>query len=806
MGIVKILLIAILAGSMLCWGEEPVSPTTSSNASDASQVPVKEKKEREKKVIAPTATTGAGAQGPTVKEIEIVYVGPKSVNRSVILSNMRTTVGQPYSAAAVEEDIRNLYATGFFTNLRISDEPMAEGVKVVVVVQPKPLVKEIVINGNKEIKEKRLKKEIKSKPGSPLSEQQVSEDADKIKDYYRNKAFPNVQVSYKTDLNEEYGRAVVTFNINEGKQAFITKIAFEGNKNISADALRKAMKTKKKNFFSWFNKSGLLKDDQWRESIKAVRDYYLDHGYIDMQIKDVRYEYPVAGQMTIVVSVFEGIQYSVGKVGFRGNDLFVDAELRKHMKMLESSVYSPKGLEDDIKSVRDVYGEKGYIDTEVTPERQTNVESGRIDLIFAVKEGPQSFVDKIIIQGNTRTKDKVLRRELAMAPGDVYDSVSAEASKKRLENLGYFEKVDISPQDTSVPGRKNMVVTVEEKRTGSVTFGVGFSSVDSLLGFVELNQGNFDIANFPYFTGAGQKFRTRLQYGLQRRDFTMGFTEPWFMNQKLSLGFDLFARDAQYLSSLYWERRIGGAVRMAKALNPFWTASLKYQLEEIDLYHMSDSVSEELAREKGARSKSSMTFGLMYDSRDSVMLTRRGEKVDLELQGAGGPLLGQTNTYQISINAQKYFLLPKDIILMLGGSTGVVDKYGSSQFVPLYDRFFIGGSRTVRGFAQRSIGPQDSSGEPMGGRTYAYVNGEVTYPIIDRVRFATFCDAGFDEDTFFQYKYALSDTQVGAGIGLRLNLPIGPIRFDYAWPLIKQSNKSISSSDGQFYFDVGYQF
>ena len=491
-----------------------------------------------KLVTAPDEQAATENQGPIVRAIDIEFIGPKTVSQAVILSNMRTTVGDVYSAAAVEEDVRNLYATGFFTNLAIKDEPMGDGVKVNVIVQPKPLVKQIVINGSKKIKVTRLKKEIKSKIGEPLSEQQVSDDADKLKDYYLGKGYDQVQVSYKIDTNEEFGRSVVTFNIVEGERAFVTAINFVGNDHLTTKELRKIMKTKKKDIISFLDKSGLYKEDQFRQDLVDLRDYYNSKGYIDMSVKDVKFSRDAKNQMQVTITVFEGIQYTVGKIDFSGNTVYTKEQLRvytppgsnksfKVIRMTEGSVYSPHAytpegkppnlelptLDNDVKRIEDLYGVRGYIDREVTPVRQANVDSGKIDILYQITEHSQSYVEQIIIQGNNRTKDKVIRRELANKPGEIYDSVQADQSQKRLENLQYFEKVDISPQDTTVPNRKNMVVTVEEKRTGSITFGAGFSSVDSLLGFVEITQGNFDLFNFPYFTGGGEKFRVRLQYG-----------------------------------------------------------------------------------------------------------------------------------------------------------------------------------------------------------------------------------------------------------------------------------------------------
>ncbi len=822
-------------------------------------------KKTKKLIAAPDTQAPSGAEnGPIVREINVEYIGPKTVAKSVILSNMRTSVGQVYSASSVEEDVRNLYATGFFTNLAIKDEALADGVRVNVVVQPKPLVKEIVVRGEVKIKESRIKKEIKSKVGETLSEQQISADADKIKDYYLGKGYNQVQVSYKIDTNEEFGRSVITFIISEGDRAYVTEVDFVGNTHLTTKELRKIMTTRKKNLLSFINKSGLFKDDDFKADLDKLRNYYNSKGYIDMEVRDVHFDHPTQGTMKVTITIFEGIQYTVGKIDFTGNTVYTKPELRVDrgvtiVKMSEGKIYAPRPfvpdkknpedyqslptLEGDIKRLRDIYGIKGYIDMDVTPERQANVESGKIDILYHITENSQSYVEQIIIQGNNRTKDKVIRRELLVAPGQIYDSVRADASKKRLENLQYFgtegggSGVDISPQDTTVPNRKNMVVTVQEKRTGSITFGAGFSSVDSLLGFVEITQGNFDLFNFPYFTGGGEKFRVRLQYGLERQDVDIEFKEPWFLEQRVSLGYNLFYHNATYLSDYYDERNFGTSVSFARGFGQFWSGSITYTLQDYNLYDFAPNTSPELLQAAGVptqevtllrpqsgpflgpgttyqgieaasndswRTDSSVTLGMVYDNRDSVLLTRRGLHADFSAEFAGGPLLGATRIYKFQADVQKYILLPYDLILTLAFATGDVEHYGDSTTVPLFDRFFIGGSRSVRGFRNRDIGPADYNGEPLGGDTMWYQNTELTFPIIERVRGAVFNDVGYLDARSFRYTEMGSELDAALGIGLRLNLPIGPLRLDYAIPYKDQGYNH--SSTGKFDFDVGYQF
>jgi outer membrane protein insertion porin family len=754
----------------------------------------------------PAYSEETGSRGRIVKDIEIEFAGAQSVDRSLILSNMRTTIGQPYSAAAIQEDVRNLYATGQFVNLRIFDEPLGDGVKVVIIVQPKPIIKQIVITGTNRISEKRVRKEMESRAGEPLSEQQIAEDARNIRIYYHEKGFPDATVEYKFDINEQVGRAVVTFAINEGGKAYVRYVNFVGNDSFEEKELRGLFETRRKNWLSFINKSGVYREEWFDEDLKKLRDFYYKNGYIDFAIEDIQYNRPEEDIMDITITVFEGIQYRVGSIAFENNTLFTREEILSRLAntdgcLFESGVFSPMGLQTTVETIESLYGERGYVDTRTAPERQPNIETGQMDILFRINEGEQAFVQKIVIQGNNTTKDKVLRRELALVPGDVYDTVRVDASKKRLENLGYFEKVDTSPRDTSVPNRKDLLVTVEEKRTGSITFGAGFSTVDSLLGFAEISQGNFDIGNWPSFRGGGQKFRMRVQYGLSRQDFLISWTEPWFLDRQVSFGFDLFYNNAEFISSRYDQRRYGGALRVGKALNEFWSVGLRYTFENIEIYDVDAGLPQFFQDEAGGRTKSSVVGTLLYDSRDNLYLPRSGEKLLFTLEGAGGPLLGDTQIWKAQVEAGKWWLLPWDLIFSLRGTTGITDGYDGKE-VPLFDRFFIGGNRTVRGFAFREIGPIQG-GEESGGQTMAYANAEVTFPIIDNVRGAVFTDAGINNND--PIDYSIDSLGVGSGVGLRLDLPIGPLRFDLGFPIMK-NDQMVDDVEMEFHFDVGYQF
>src|SRR5438552_12721426 len=439
---------------------------------------------------------------PIIRSIEVQYTGPAMVSKERILAHMRTKVGQPYSDQVVEQDVEALYKTGAILNVRIFAEPEGDGVKVTVAVQTRSIVREIVIDGAERIKAKKLRKEIKLRLNQPINEQQLEEARQKIIEIYQAHGFTDISAQFRVDpIDEAHGTARVVFTVNEGAKGAVSQIRFEGNTHFSDWRLRKEMKTKRKTIVSFIDKSGRLDEAQLRQDMDKLREFYQDHGFIDVEIKDVRRERNTKGTITITIVIAEGPQYHVGKVTVSGEKVAKEESIRALLKMKEGSVYSPKQLHDDAKAVADAYGSGGYVDVVITPE-STPAGPALAVVHYKIEEGERSFLNRVDIEGNTRTKDKVIRREVLVAPGDVFNTVRVDTTKKRLENLGYFSKVETYPEDTDVPGRKDLTILVQEKRTGSLRFGAGFSTVDSLVGFIELTQGNFDLMNWPSFTGA----------------------------------------------------------------------------------------------------------------------------------------------------------------------------------------------------------------------------------------------------------------------------------------------------------------
>ncbi len=746
----------------------------------------------------------AAHQGPPiVRSIDVQYTGPVTVSRDRVLAQMRTKVGRPYSELVAEDDIRSLYATGQVENVRIFGQPYGDGVRVIVAIQTRTMLNEIQIDGATRVKPKKLRKDIGVKLNTPLKEEDLEKGREKIVDIYRSHGFNDIDVQFHVEpIDASRGTSRVIYTINEGIKGAIKQIRFEGNAHFSQQTLRKQMKTKGKTILSVFDKSGRLDETQLQEDVQKLREFYQNHGYIDVAVRDVRKERGSNGALFIVITIDEGPQYHVGKLTFVGYKATDEQKLRAVVKTHEGAVYSAKAIKDDAKAIADAYGSGGYVDLTIIPESSTP-HGGLIDLTYRIDEGQRSYVDQINISGNSRTKDKVIRREVLITPGDIFNTVRVETSKKRLENLGYFSKVDAFPIDTGVEGRKNLDIAVEEKRTGSLNFGAGFSTVDSLVGFVELTQGNFDITNWPSLTGGGQKFRIRLQGGTERRDVEIGFTEPWLFDRPIAFSYNTFYHEANYLSSVYDERSYGFALDLRKGLTPFLYVSIGYHFEDVDAINVAFDATPELRAELGPATKSTMTATLVFDNRDNPFLTRSGERISYTWYATGFPSGGTEHFYGFDVEASKYWHLPWDMILLLNSEVAGVDALDEQEnrLIKVYDRLFLGGSNNLRGFEYRDVGPKDKHGEPLGGQSMARTTIELTFPIIEKARGALFYDTGFVNVNPWDYNFDHLVSDVG--VGLRLDLPIGPLRIDYGIPVQKGGNKS---SSGKVNFNVGYQF
>jgi outer membrane protein insertion porin family len=792
-----------------------------------------------------------------ISKVEIKHIGPQSVSDQLIRANIRVKPGDPYLRAAIDEDIRTLYATGQFYNIRVSEETGSDGIILTYVLQGNPTLVDIKFHGNKKYKDAKLLKKVTSKKAEPLNERKLFTDSQEIQKMYQKAGYPGTTCKYSIAIEETTGRATATFDITESPKVKIIRVEFVNATGFSQRTLRKQIKTRKHWMFSWITGGGVFKDEQFDDDKEKLAEFYRNKGYIDFDIKDVQFEHPTPRTLVIRFIVYEGRQYKVGSVKFTGNKLFSNAEIAEGIRRAQPSgvvkkpklgpnglmmdtgdTFTPDGLSKDMKAIGDVYGSRGYID--VIPnsrnfyvERIPNTDTGTMDLAFHIDEGQKNFIEKIEIRGNTKTKDRVIRRELAVSPGETFDMTRVNISQRRLEGLQYFDKVDIRPEPSDIPNHPNMVIGVEEKNTGNLTMGAGFSSVDSVVGFVEVSQGNFDLFHPPNFTGGGQKFRLRVQLGTQRQDYELAFTEPWFLGRKLQLSVDLYRHDLafQSIESIYTEVETGGRVGLTKALgSDFLIGSAGYTLEQVGIllngrtdrtnglggvpFPGHTDIPDAIKHESGYNVVSKLDLSLAYDTRNSVTLPDKGQRTQLSAILAG-PFPGDRDYYKLELKTAWYFkgLFPGHI-LEIGAETGVADSYGNTGAVPFYDRYYLGGPKSLRGFRYHSVAPRErpyppepgSSREPIGGDTSWFGSAEYSIPIIQSdkergvgLRFAMFYDIG--NVMLDPYSYNWDKYLDNWGLGLRLNLPIGPLRLDYGIPI---HHDRFNSGSGQFQFGVGY--
>ncbi|MBI4663427.1 MAG: outer membrane protein assembly factor BamA [Verrucomicrobia bacterium] len=781
-------------------------------------------------------------------------MGPPAASDEMIKANVKVKVGDTYTLTGVNDDVKALLSTGLFRDVRVSEERPPQGLTIIYVVQGHPILTDIRFEGNKIFSSSRLmgkvevgvmpaepipgamvqpigpgwgarygKSKMKTRIGRPLDERWLFEDARAIAKYYEKKGYLKTEVNYRVEIDENAGRGTVTFEMAERPKLRIQDIRFVGAQAFSQRKLRKVFKKGNgtRRYFwltSWATSGGVLKDDQFEDDKDKLIEFYQNEGYIDFEIKEVRFDQVDPKHIVVRLIISEGKQYKVGAVEFRGNSLFKAEEIIKGdrsapgIKMGVGAVFTPKGLETDIEAIRDFYGSKGYIDVWVKPVKSPNTTRGTMDLIYEIHDEDKglSHVEKIEIKGNTKTKDRVIRRELAVSPGEVFDMVRVKRTKGRLEQLRYFEKVETSVEPTDIAGRKNLVIDVEETPTGHIEFWAGFSSVYNVVGGIGFREGNFDLFNPPFFRGGGQKFRINVMLGTKLKDFQISFAEPWLFGRRLRFETDLYHRELNYYSDFYDITQTGTRLGLVRALgSEFFIGGLSYTIENIGLKNVSDRLPSILREEEGNRLVSKIGASLAYDSRNNLQLPTQGQRTELTSELAGGPFAGDTDFYKFELRSGWYFPgFLENHIWEIRGRGGVVESYGDTDRVPLFDRFFLGGVGSLRGYKYRQVGPYrlgpEGDLEPIGGNTYWFGSIEYSVPIIERLRFAAFYDIGNVYEDAFSFTRSAGQKLYNDnwGVGVRLNIPhLGPLRLDYGIPI---THDDFTSGRGRFQFSVSY--
>ncbi len=777
--------------------EEPNKPLPAQAPSSATQ---EEQVERESTPVQPEE-----AAPKLVTAIEIK--GNKSISSNTIISKIKTKAGNPYQETVVSDDLKRLYLLGYFSDIKIDSEEYKNGLKVIISVTERPIIEKITFLGifRLTMREDKIKETLKSKETQYLDYPNLDEDTKAIKKLYEKMGYGQAEITYKVDINKDTGKARIEFDIVEGKRIKIKDILVEGNKNFSAKRIIKLMKTRR----AWFFNAGALKNEVLSEDIERIKSFYHREGFTDVVVDyEVKAHPKKPFLLYIHIKIQEGKKYLVGNVTIAGNEKIPQKEILEKLKeCVPGAVFSEEALSQDVVNIQSLYFDRGYISAQVQEATSLNSYTGRIDAVYNITENEVAYVDKIKVRGNVKTKDIVIRRELRIRPGDKFDGEKLKRSKERLQNLGFFEEVKYDTEDTQVPDKKDLVVEVKESKTGAFSFGGGYSSVDQFVGFVEVEQKNFDWKNFPYFTGGGQNLKLRGSIGSVSNAFDLSFTEPWVFDYPVSFGFDAYRRvqdQQQDIGYGYDQTVTGGDLRLGKEISEYLRADLMYRNDNIKITNITSNASDDLLKEYGSNTISSMQFGLTYDTRDNMLEPTKGDILSGYVEGAGGPLQGTKDFWKLVGRVSHYIPMLRSSALELRGRAGLAKPYGDSDRVPIYERFFAGGAYTIRGYDERKVGPFDPvSKDPLGGEAMLIGNAEYLYPVFSFIKLAAFYDIG--NVWAKMNKFASGGLKSGMGLGVRIKTPIGPIMLDYGIPLNKEPD-SDSRGDGKFHFSMSHGF
>ncbi len=751
----------------------------------------------------------ASTQQPVVLKVTKIEVkGNKSISNTVILAKIKTRVGSEYSTNIISDDIKRLNELGYFSDISIDTADYEGGLKLTIMVTEKSIIQKINLEGlSRMIRDEKLREMLKLKEGQYLDQVLLKEDISTIKDFCVKKGFAQADVNYKVDTDPNTNKSTLTITIEIGKRVIIRKIDIRGNKNFKSSRLLKLIKTRSA---AWFN-SGLYKEDLLKDDIERLKSFYRREGFSDISIDyEVGYYSAKKGMMFVNIRVDEGKKYVVGGVFIKNNKVFTEEQIKKALKLtLPGKVFSSEAMQEDISNIQAVYFDRGYIFAQANATTYLNTNTDKVDITYVIDEGAVAYLDKVNIRGNIKTKDKVIRRELRIFPGERFDGQKLKRSKERLQNLGYFEEVnyDIEPSSSSDPDKRNLVVDVKESKTGEFSFGGGYSTVEKLIGFVEVAQKNFDWKNWPYFTGGGQDLRLRAELGTVSKNFDLSFTEPWIFDYPVSFGFDGYRRTQDRQTDIgygYSERRTGGDLRLGKELTEFLKGNIMYRLESVKIGDVDTNATTDLKKEVGTNLTSTVEFGLSQETTDNALNPSRGYILAGTFDFTGGPFGGDKNFYKFNARASKYFNLIMSSVLEFRLRAGIADYYGNSDEVPIYERFYAGGAYTIRGYEERKVGPVDTvTGDPIGGNSMVVGNIEYLYPIMDFLKAAVFYDIGNVWAKTNQF--ASGSYKAGFGFGVRLKTPIGPVRLDYGWPLNKAQGQT-EKGKGRLHWSLSHGF
>ncbi len=746
------------------------------------------------------AVSLSGYAQDAVSEIKIK--GNSLVSDAKIVSEIKIKAGQPYNENTVNEDIKNLYQTGFFKEVSTETQEGPEGIILTFKVVEKPVINEIIVEGQRYLRKKQILEATELKEGSFVDEYRLQQAVKKIDDIYNKKGFSQADIKYQL-ISKPEKKVDVKFTINEKGVIKVRAVKIEGNNQFSDNRIKKLMKTRK----AWLFNKGIFKEEVFSDDLNRIKSFYQHNGFTDVSL-DSKVEYQSKG-VHIILKITEGKRYYIGQVEIIGNKEIDTGEIRKKLSVSKDNVFSKELVYQGSSEIRQLYVDRGYIFAQAEPVSVLNPETNQVDVTYKITESHVAYLEDVQIKGNEKTKDKVIRRELKVYPGQKFDGKKMRESKRDLENLGFFEDIRFRTEPGSEQDQVDLVVDVKEAKTGYFSFGGGYSSIDEFIGFVELRQRNFDYQNWQTFTGAGQDLTLKASLGTLTSRYQLSFTNPWIFDRPISFGFDVYKKGHDQdddVGYAYSEDITGGALRLGKRFNDQISGRVAYRFDNVKISDTEDA-SDSIKKEDGSNNLSSVELSLAYDTRDNVFTPRKGIYFSNSFQLTGSFLGGDKNFNKFFSRLSLYFPTFNDSVIETRFQAGFADPFSDTEDVPIYERFFAGGASTIRGYHERKVGPIDSNDDPLGGEAMFVANVEYTYPLADFLKVATFYDVGNvwkKNSDFFQTEDDREAFYSSVGLGLRVKTPIGPVSVDYGWPLDKEPGED--GREGRFHFSVSRGF
>jgi outer membrane protein insertion porin family len=750
--------------------------------------------------------SAAGLPAAEIGKIDIVQEGGSKLSPELIQFNLQLKAGGAFDENVLNSDIKRLYETGYFADVLTETTDAGDGkINITIKTIAHPTIKNVYVLGNVKFDSYNLMRNVSLNGDQPLNNNQLRDSARKLREFYREKGYNDAQVVPEVKTLED-GRVDVIFQITENLRLKVDHVTFEGNTVYSNMTLRNTL-ANRWSLLSRLFEVGLFDPAELNNDKARLRELYLNKGFLDFKVEDVTVT-PQPGDPEYVdlhFKLYEGEPYKVGEIKVEGDHIFDSEQLLGMISLKQGDTFDNRLEQESNKEITGLYQTLGHADVSCSAERTPNYETKTVDLKFIVYEGRKYEVNEIHIVGNKRTKTPVILRDLVIQPGDPLDNNRIEASKERLMGMGYFKNVEAVSINTDDIGKKDVTFEVEEKETFTFKVGAGYSSEDSLVGMAEISNSNFDITDPKnWFYGGGQRFRIQGMFGIERMGFNVDFAEPWLFGIPLRLDTSGYWNEFDYE---YWrEQRGGGKFSLTKNIfDDFTSVAVGYKIEHVRVFKVSGSESQEMRDLQGNWRVSQPSLSITRDTRDNLMEPTSGYYLNAFSSVTPRVLGSSDNYYRVEAKGSYYYsFFDKAIVAHVGGKIGTVSGFNHKDDVPVFERYFLGGGDSLRGFPFREVSPTDSNGHEVGGNSMLLMTAEVSHPIWDFIRGAVFVDAGNVWSS--SYRYNLNKFNVGAGYGLRIKVPYfnAPIKLDLAYPILNDQEHVKSTL--RFHFNMGVAF